>query len=85
MTFRKMAKGEQVAPGEKWVTVTTGLSGHFAVVMWINNEDQQDVMGPFPEPFDTGLGRYAHRDEAKDEALLIAEDFDLPYYFGEDA
>lgn len=79
MTLHKMEKDEQVEPGEKWVTVTHAISGHFAVVMWMNNEEPNT--GPFAEPYDTGLGRYRTKEEAEKEALWIAEEFDIPYHF----
>lgn len=79
MAFREMKKGEQVAPGEQWVTITKGISGYFAVIMWINNETPE--LGPFAEPWDTGMGRYTDPEHAKFEARAIAEDNNLPYQF----
>lgn len=75
--YRELGKDEVVGPGEKWVTVTHGMSGWFAVVMWVNNEGDE----PFPEPYDTGLGRYADRQSAVDEGMRIAFDEQLPYQF----
>lgn len=77
MTFRKMSKDEQLEPGDKWLSVTQGMSGYFAVLYWVNDEGNF----PFTEPYDTGIGRYSDIEKAKAEALWIAEEFDLPYYF----
>lgn len=35
------------------IAITSGMSGYFAVLYWWNPED-----GGFPEPFETGFGRY---------------------------
>lgn len=48
---------------EMWITVTSGMSGYFAVQMWRNPD-----MGGFDEPWDTGFGRYKTRAEAEVEA-----------------
>lgn len=50
---------------KNFITVTEGMSGFFAVHMWLNEEED---FGPFWEPYDTGVGRYATREEAEDEA-----------------
>jgi hypothetical protein len=77
LSFREMTKDDIPAPGDRWVEVTQGLSGWFAVIMWMSNE--RIDLGPFPEPFDTGPGRYATRTEAVWEALTLAEIEGLPY------
>ena len=63
-------------PGDHWIGVTEGMSGYFAVEMWLNNENPSCV---FPEPYDTGEGRYRTYDEAKDEALEWAVALNLPF------
>lgn len=65
--------------GDHYMTVTKGMSGHFAVEMWINNEEP--YLGPFPEPFNTGFGRYLYRMFAEGEAIAMAKEMNLPYYF----
>lgn len=62
--------------GDKWVGVTQGMSGHFAVICWLNPGDTE--MGPFVEPWDTGIGRYATREEALEEAAHLAQEMQLP-------
>lgn len=59
-------------PGEHWIDITQGMSGHFAVEIWSNPD------GPFPEPWQTGIGRYATAREAYDEAKSWADNDDLP-------
>jgi hypothetical protein len=63
-------------PGEHWVQLTTGMSGHFAVEVWLNNEEP--ALGPFPEPYNTGIGRYRTPEEAAEEAVSWADDMDVP-------
>jgi len=58
----------------KFVSVTEGMSGHFAVTYWWNKE-----MGGFWEPWDTGIGRYRTEDEARVEAIAIADMEGIPY------
>jgi hypothetical protein len=45
---------------KRFVTVTHGMSGYFAVCMWWNPDG-------FWEPWSTGFGRFATRDEAIEE------------------
>ena len=45
--------------------------------MWYNNQDYDDY--GFWEPWQTGIGRYATREEAIVEAKQWAEDCDLEY------
>lgn len=49
-----------------WIEVSQGMSGHFAVMMHTHEEG-------FAEPWDTGIGRYATREEAVEEARGWAE------------
>lgn len=58
----------------KYMTVTSGMSGHFAVMVWLNPD-----MGGFWEPWDTGIGRYRTEDEARVEAIQWADAEGIPY------
>ena len=55
-----------------FISVSGGLSGHFAVLMTWNKEG-------FYEPWNTGFGRYATREEAALEAQQWAEAEGLEY------
>lgn len=55
---------------KNFITVTEGMSGFFAVRMWLNEEED---FGPFWEPYETGMGRYATREEAEVEAKEWAD------------
>ena len=48
---------------KKWITIGEGAAGWFAVMIWVN-----PAMGGFPEPYQTGVGRYPDRDSAIAEA-----------------
>ena len=61
---------------KEFITVTEGISGFFAVHMWLNEEED---FGPFWEPYDTGMGRYATREEAMVEALAWADETGMEY------
>ena len=61
---------------KNFITVTEGMSGFFAVHMWLNEEED---FGPFWEPYDTGIGRYATREEAEVEARRWAEETEMEY------
>lgn len=60
---------------EKHVTLSEGMSGWFAVIVWWNPEH-----GGFWEPWDTGTGRYAHWEAAELEAKDIADGEGFKYY-----
>ena len=77
MTFKQMAKNEVIPAGKAWISVTSGMSGFFAVMYWMNNKDEKPDV--FAEPWDAGTGRYATIEEACAEALAWAEAEDLPY------
>jgi hypothetical protein len=62
----------------QFVSVTEGMSGHFAVIYWWNKD-----MGGFWEPYDTGIGRYATEDEARVEAVVLSTSEDIPYLLPE--
>ncbi len=53
---------------KNYITVTNGMSGWFAVEVWWNPE-----MDGFWEPYDTGYGRYATKEEAVAEGKVWAE------------
>lgn len=59
-----------------FITTTEGMSGFFAVHMWLN---EQEDFGSFWEPYDTGMGRYATREEAVREAKWWAEQSEMEY------
>ena len=61
---------------KNFITVTQGMSGWFAVHMWLNEEDLEM---PFWEPYDTGMGRYATREEAVVEAKEWADQTGMEY------
>jgi phosphoribosyl-ATP pyrophosphohydrolase len=75
MTYRPLADDEVPKPGEHWVEVTQGMSGWFGVELWMNPD------GPFPEPYDTMIGRYEMEGMAVMEAAEHAQANDLPYRF----
>lgn len=60
-----------------FITVTEGMSGFFAVHMWLNEEE--DDIGPFWEPYETGMGRYATHEEAMVEAMAWADETGMEY------
>jgi hypothetical protein len=74
----------------KFVTATNDRSvggKFFAVIMWWNNEGEigpltKKPMPGFYEPWDTGIGRYATREQAVEEAKQIAEAENIPYWEG---
>lgn len=55
------------------VTVTSGMSGYFAVLIWWNPEG-------FAEPYNTGIGRYKNIGSAIAEAKDWAKSEEIPYY-----
>ena len=61
---------------KEFITTTEGMSGFFAVHMWLNEEED---FGPFYEPYATGFGRYATREEAEVEARQWAEETGMEY------
>lgn len=70
-------------PGDHWMTVTYGMSGWFAVDMWINPGEKScfpphEVTGPFAEPWTTGIGRYREKILAYEEAKFMAENSEMP-------
>lgn len=61
---------------KEFITVTEGMSGFFAVHMWLNEEED---FGSFWEPYDTGIGRYSTRESAELEARQWAEETGMEY------
>lgn len=61
---------------KNFITVTEGMNGFFAVHMWLNEEED---FGPFWEPYNTGIGRYATRLEAEREAKQWAKETGMEY------
>lgn len=59
-----------------YITVTSGMSGYFAVKMWLNAEDYEF---PFWEPYETGVGRYLNKDLAIEEAKAWAIEEELEF------
>jgi hypothetical protein len=57
-----------------YITVTEGMSGHFAVMVAWNSD-----LGGFYEPWETGVGRYATKQEAELEAQQWAADEEVEY------
>lgn len=62
---------------KQFITTTQGMSGFFAVHMW-HNEEEKDI-GPFWEPYDTGIGRWETREEAELEAIDWANMLEIEY------
>lgn len=56
-----------------YIDVYQSIGGWKAVMIWWNPE-----MGGFPEPWQTGFGAYATREEPEAEAVSWAEAEDLP-------
>jgi len=74
--------------GKAYVTVTSGMSGFFAVHVWLNKTeksfDKKEILPPFWEPYDTGLGRYPNIEDAIIEAKEWAADLGLNFYLPND-
>lgn len=64
-----------------YITITKGISGYFAVHMWMNTEDYPNDIS-FWEPYDTGFGRYPTYQQAEMEALQWAAEEGLPFVKG---
>ena len=57
---------------ETHISTTSGMSGYFAVMYWWNPDG-------FWEPYQTGLGRYATKQEAEIEGRSWAEAEELEF------
>lgn len=65
-----------------FVTTMCGISGHFAVLMHWNTEEE-DIAEGFWEPWQTGFGRYETKEEAEIEAQGWAEAEEIQYGYKE--
>ena len=63
---------------KSFITVQESIGGWMAVMFWWNDEEP-DIPDGFWEPWDTGFGRYATKDEAEVEAKSWAENEELEY------
>lgn len=61
---------------KRYITISKGMAGYFAVLVWWNDEDPK--FG-FWEPYDTGVGRYQNPQAAIDEAKEWAVSENLRY------
>ena len=59
-----------------FITVTQGMSGFFAVHMWLNEEDLE---APFWEPYQRSFRTHPTREEAIVEAKQWAKDCEYAY------
>jgi hypothetical protein len=64
-------EGQTKSPPNYWITVTSGMRGYFAVMLW-------DGMG-FEEPWETGMGSYDTPEQAAIEAKQWAEAEGIEY------
>ena len=60
-----------------FITVSHGLTSFFATHMWFNEEDLEGE--GFWEPYESGFGRYATREQAEEEAKQWALDWELEF------
>lgn len=67
-------KREAKPETKPYVTITWGISGHFAVMVWLNPD-----MGGFWEPLESGKGRYATKEEAIAEGREWAKTEELEF------
>lgn len=71
--------GEEDEDHSPFVTISHGLRGWFAVIMWWNAED-----GPgFWEPWQSGIGSYKTPQLARTEAVIWAKAEGLRTVFNE--
>lgn len=62
---------------QPYITVTKGMSGYFAVEMREMIIDGEHT--GLPEPYETGMGRYATYEDAEQEAQAWAVAESLPF------
>lgn len=67
----RMLDGQTKPKPTYWIEVTHGGAGYFAVMLW-------DGMG-FPEPWDSGDGRYADRKLAEAEGRRWAAEEEIEF------
>lgn len=60
---------------KSYITISRGIAGWFAVQMWWNTMDGDG----FWEPWNTGFGRYATKEEAIEEGKEWAEAEELEF------
>jgi hypothetical protein len=77
MSFTALPEDYKPQPGDHWITTTRVMSGYFAIEAWMN--DEVPDRGPFPEPYQSGIGLYATEVEACIEAWYWAEIEGMPY------
>lgn len=80
VAYRTVRRHELKA-GDHYLTVQLLGSGWAAVEMWQNGEEIPGEV--FPEPWQTGLGRYRDRFEAEAEALRWSESDEIPVLEGQ--
>ena len=68
---------QDIKPGEHFISATEGMRGHFAVEMWMNNEEPD--IGVFPEPWQSDPATFATKEEAQAYAVILAGILELPY------
>jgi hypothetical protein len=69
-----MARSAQPVAPPRFITVYESIGGWKAVEMWWNPD-----MGGFYEPWVTGVGAYASREKALEEARAWADAEELPF------
>lgn len=75
VTIREMTPADiGLVENKPFITVTKGMSGYFAVLMWWAPEH-----GGFWEPWQTGIGRYDEKWRAVSEAKVWAECEELEF------
>lgn len=60
-----------------YITTTHGMSGYFAVMIWLNPD-----LGGFEESYQTGTGRYKSSSAAVMEGTIWAADEDIDFRDG---
>ena len=70
---------ETATKPKPYITVTSGMSGNFAVMLWWNDEDKN--LGGFWEPYLTGIGRYKNVADAIAEGRQWAEAEELEFKY----
>lgn len=69
---------KDIKPGQHWLTVQKLGSGWAVIEYWMNNE-RTEVPEDFPEPWTTGISRYATEAEAMVEAHQWSNNMQLPF------
>lgn len=78
MTFRKLdPKIDKLQARDKWIEVTKGMRGWFAVMMWVHPAENDLPM--FPEPWVSGNDSFIREEDAKLEAIAWAKAENMPY------